>query len=82
MIKNAIAKTETIATARTGRYQFKKVPETIDFLLVLLVLGESRTNRRLLTIDSVSYHSLCILRWRKETLHLLRLGNCNYFYED
>ena len=55
MIKNAIAKTETIATTRTGRYQFKKVPETIDFLLVLLVLGESRTNRRLLTIDSVSY---------------------------
>ena len=50
MIKNAIAKTETIATTRTGRYQFKKVPETIDFLLVLLVLGESRTNRRLLTI--------------------------------
>jgi hypothetical protein len=50
MIKNAIAKTETIATTRTGRYQFKKVLETIDFLLVLLVLGESRTNRRPLTI--------------------------------
>ena len=50
MIKNAIAKKETIATTRTGQYQFKKVPETIDFLLVLLVLGESRTNRRLLTI--------------------------------
>ena len=29
MIKKAIAKTETIATTRTGRYQFKNVPETI-----------------------------------------------------